>query len=128
VLTHRLDGTKHFGLWPPTEAANACFGKTEWPEDIPVPQVSIEFEVPDVAAAAEKLRAKGYRLISSWRGDNAERLPDDERGGPASSSVVRGRRGPPSTSASELGGSGVHFANVAVVLRLSPPPFGPLMF
>ena len=67
VFTQRLEGTKHFGLWPLTEAANACFGKTEWPEDIPVPQASIEFEVPDVAAAAEELRAKGYRLIHDAR-------------------------------------------------------------
>jgi catechol 2,3-dioxygenase-like lactoylglutathione lyase family enzyme len=48
VFTHKLEGTKHFGLWPLSEAANACFGTTEWPADIPVPQASIEFEV-DIA-------------------------------------------------------------------------------
>src|ERR1700741_1443960 len=63
VYTHGLDGTKHFGLWPLSEAANACFGTTEWPADIPVPQASIEFEVADVAAAASELTAKGYQLI-----------------------------------------------------------------
>jgi len=26
VFTQRLDGTKHFGLWPLAEAATACFG------------------------------------------------------------------------------------------------------
>ena len=31
VFTHELEGTKHFGLWPLSEAANACFGTTEWP-------------------------------------------------------------------------------------------------
>ena len=63
VFTHELEGTKHFGLWPLSEAANACFGTTEWPTEIPVPQASIEFEVADVAAAAAELSAKGYRLI-----------------------------------------------------------------
>jgi catechol 2,3-dioxygenase-like lactoylglutathione lyase family enzyme len=63
VFTHELEGTKHFGLWPLSEAANSCFGTTEWPAEIPVPQASIEFEVADVAAAAAELTAKGYRLI-----------------------------------------------------------------
>jgi catechol 2,3-dioxygenase-like lactoylglutathione lyase family enzyme len=63
VFTQKLEGTKHFGLWPLSEAAKACFGTSDWPEDIPAPQASIEFEVDDVAAAAEELKAKGYRLI-----------------------------------------------------------------
>jgi catechol 2,3-dioxygenase-like lactoylglutathione lyase family enzyme len=42
--THRLEGTKHFGLWPLAEAATACFGTPEWPDDVPVPQASVEFE------------------------------------------------------------------------------------
>jgi len=67
VFTHKLDGTKHFGLWPLSEAATACFGRTEWPDEIPVPQASIEFEVADVAAAAKELEAKGHRLIHAAR-------------------------------------------------------------
>src|SRR5690242_13363706 len=67
AFTHQLEGTKHFGLWPLSEAASACFGTTEWPRDLPVPQASIEFEVADVAAAAAKLTAKGYRLIHEAR-------------------------------------------------------------
>ena len=67
VFTHNLEGTKHFGLWPLSEAANACFGTTEWPAYIPVPQASIEFEVADVAAAAAELKDKGYRLIHEAR-------------------------------------------------------------
>jgi catechol 2,3-dioxygenase-like lactoylglutathione lyase family enzyme len=63
VFTQELEGTKHFGLWPLSEAANACFGTTEWPAEIPVPQASIEFEVSDVVAAAAELTAKGHRLI-----------------------------------------------------------------
>jgi catechol 2,3-dioxygenase-like lactoylglutathione lyase family enzyme len=67
MFTQKLEGTKHFGLWPLSEAANACFGTTAWPSDVPVPQASIEFEVPDVAAAAAELTAKGYRLIHETR-------------------------------------------------------------
>jgi catechol 2,3-dioxygenase-like lactoylglutathione lyase family enzyme len=65
--THRLEGTKHFGLWPLAEAATACFGTPEWPDDVPVPQASVEFEVADVAAAAEELEAKGHRVIHEAR-------------------------------------------------------------
>jgi catechol 2,3-dioxygenase-like lactoylglutathione lyase family enzyme len=67
LFTHNLEGTKHFGLWPLSEAAKACFGATEWPADVPIPQASIEFEVPDVAAAAAELTAKGYQLIHDAR-------------------------------------------------------------
>ncbi|HVC38978.1 MAG TPA: VOC family protein [Candidatus Dormibacteraeota bacterium] len=67
LFTQNLEGTKHFGLWPLSEAATACFGTTEWPAEIPVPQASIEFEVADVPAAAAELTAKGYRLIHGAR-------------------------------------------------------------
>src|SRR3954464_7034712 len=67
VFTQELGGTKHFGLWPLSDAAVACFGSSEWPSHVPVPQASIEFEVADVAAAAAELTAKGYRLIHEAR-------------------------------------------------------------
>jgi hypothetical protein len=67
VFTHELEGVKHFGLWPLSEAAYASFGTTEWPGAIPVRQASIEFEVADLAAAAADLIAKGYRLIHNAR-------------------------------------------------------------
>jgi catechol 2,3-dioxygenase-like lactoylglutathione lyase family enzyme len=67
LFTQKLEGTKHFGLWPLSEAANACFAATEWPAGIPVPQASVEFEVADVAAAAAELKAKGCRLIHETR-------------------------------------------------------------
>ena len=67
LFTQELEGTKHFGLWPLAEAATACFGTAEWPSEIPVPQASIEFEVADVAAAADELKAKGYQLIHEAR-------------------------------------------------------------
>ncbi len=67
MFTHELEGVKHFGLWPLSEAAKACFDSTEWPAEVPVPQASLEFEVPDVADAAAELTAKGYRLIHGTR-------------------------------------------------------------
>jgi catechol 2,3-dioxygenase-like lactoylglutathione lyase family enzyme len=56
--------SKHFGVWPLTQAAQACFGTDTWPADRPIPQASIEFEVeaPSVQAAVEELRDTGYTL------------------------------------------------------------------
>jgi catechol 2,3-dioxygenase-like lactoylglutathione lyase family enzyme len=68
--SERIDGSKHFGVWPLAQAAQACFGAAEWPADRPVPQVSIEFEVADagaVAAAAEELKARGLELLHGAR-------------------------------------------------------------
>jgi hypothetical protein len=36
-----IDGSKNFGVWPLTQAAQACFGSPGWPVDRPVPQASI---------------------------------------------------------------------------------------
>jgi catechol 2,3-dioxygenase-like lactoylglutathione lyase family enzyme len=65
-----IGGSKHFGVWPLAEAAQACFGSPEWPSDHPVPQASVEFEVEDadaVQAAAEELREKGFTLLHEAR-------------------------------------------------------------
>ncbi len=67
VFTERLGGVKHFGLWPLSEAAKACFGTDQWPPDVEVPQASIEFEVIDVEGAAKDLQGRGYRLIHGAR-------------------------------------------------------------
>jgi catechol 2,3-dioxygenase-like lactoylglutathione lyase family enzyme len=63
VSTEKVEGVKHFGLWPLAEAAESCFGSREWPSNLTAPQAWMEFDVEDVAAAAEELRAKGYRLL-----------------------------------------------------------------
>ena len=68
--SEQIGGSKHFGVWPLSQAAQACFGANDWPPDLPVPQVSIEFEVEDapaVAAAAEELRGKGFQLLHDAR-------------------------------------------------------------
>jgi catechol 2,3-dioxygenase-like lactoylglutathione lyase family enzyme len=68
--SERIPGTKHFGVWPLAEAAQACYGAADWPRDVPVPQASIEFEVADadaVAEAARELERNGYTLLHSAR-------------------------------------------------------------
>jgi catechol 2,3-dioxygenase-like lactoylglutathione lyase family enzyme len=65
-----IPGVKHFGVWPLSQAAEACFGTSAWPSDRPVPQLSIEFEVASPAAvheAAEELRAKGFSVLHNAR-------------------------------------------------------------
>ena len=65
-----IAGAKHFGVWPLAEAAEACFGRPEWPKDVTAPQASVEFEVADRAAvgsAAAELRAAGFELVHDAR-------------------------------------------------------------
>ena len=69
-FSEKIDGVKHFGVWPLAEAAEACFGAKAWPVNTPIPQLSIEFEVENaesVSSAAEELQAKGYRLLHPVR-------------------------------------------------------------
>jgi hypothetical protein len=47
--SEEVEGTRHFGIWPLSQAAQACFGQDEWPEHLATPQVSIEFEVAERA-------------------------------------------------------------------------------
>ena len=70
IFSGEIEGSKHFGIWPLKEAARACFGSDEWPADLTVPQVSVEFEVdgPDaVGEAAGELERRGYELLHSAR-------------------------------------------------------------
>jgi catechol 2,3-dioxygenase-like lactoylglutathione lyase family enzyme len=65
-----IEGVKHFGVWPLSSAAKACFGSDEWPGDRPVPQASIEFEVSSpeaVGDGAAELEVKGYELLHEAR-------------------------------------------------------------
>ena len=63
LFADALAGVKHLGLWPLWQAAQTCFGTEEWPADVPIPQATIEFEVRDVASAAQELEQKGYELL-----------------------------------------------------------------
>ena len=62
-----FEGAKHLGVWPLADAAESCFGVRAWPDDVAVPQATLEFEVADVAAAADELVAKGHTLIHQTR-------------------------------------------------------------
>ncbi len=62
-----LNGVKHFALWPLSQAAQSCFGSAIWPEDIPVPQGWIEFEVENIDIATDVLQRQGYRLLVANR-------------------------------------------------------------
>ena len=68
--SEEIGGCKHFGVWPLEQAAEACFGTKTWPDDLVIPQTSLEFEVADanaVAAAADELSGHGYHLLHGAR-------------------------------------------------------------
>jgi catechol 2,3-dioxygenase-like lactoylglutathione lyase family enzyme len=68
--SEHVDGSRHFGVWPLEDAAQACFGTDTWPAERPVPQASLEFELagPEaVADGAAELRAAGYTLLHESR-------------------------------------------------------------
>jgi uncharacterized glyoxalase superfamily protein PhnB len=80
-----ISGCKSFGIWPLAQAAQACFGSTDWPADRLVPQVSIEFDVasPDaVGPAVRELVATGHDLLHEPRdepwGQTVARLQSPE--------------------------------------------------
>ncbi|HLA66272.1 MAG TPA: VOC family protein [Acidimicrobiia bacterium] len=65
--SNEIQGVKHFGVWPLSAAAQACFGTDEWPAGTPAPTATIDFDVDDVAAAAAEMETAGYTLIHSAR-------------------------------------------------------------
>ena len=83
--SEQVAGCKSFGIWPLSQAAEACFGSAEWPAERPVPQVSIEFDVGDATAvgpAAQELEQAGYELLHPPReerwGQTVARLQSPE--------------------------------------------------
>jgi catechol 2,3-dioxygenase-like lactoylglutathione lyase family enzyme len=68
--SEEIDGCRSFGVWPLSQAAEACFGTAVWPEERTVPQASIEFDVADpaaVSAAARELQNDGFELLHDAR-------------------------------------------------------------
>ena len=61
--TEALKGAKSFALWPLSQAAESCFGKDVWPDNIPVPQAWLEFDVDDVENSTADLESRGYRML-----------------------------------------------------------------
>ena len=63
-------GANHFGVWPLAMAAQSCFGQDEWPESVPEPTATIEFELADTAAveaAVQEMKAKRQAFIHEAR-------------------------------------------------------------
>ena len=65
--SEKLDGVRHFALWPLSEAAQSCFGANAWPANVPEPHSWLEFDVEDVATATAALKARGYKLLVEAR-------------------------------------------------------------
>jgi catechol 2,3-dioxygenase-like lactoylglutathione lyase family enzyme len=68
--SEKIAGSKHFGVWPLAQAAEACFDTPSWPAELTVPQASIEFEVEDadsVAEAGEELKRASFELLHPTR-------------------------------------------------------------
>lgn len=65
--TEALQGAKTFALWPLSQAAESCFGRESWPDDIPVPQAWLEFETDSVEQATTTLERRGYRMLVRLR-------------------------------------------------------------
>lgn len=61
--TEALQGARSFALWPLSQAAQSCFGKDSWPDDIPAPQSWLEFDVESVETATADLESRGYRML-----------------------------------------------------------------
>jgi hypothetical protein len=61
--TESLQGARTFALWPLSQAAHSCFGNYSWPEDIPVPQAWMEFDVDSVETATAELLSRGYKIL-----------------------------------------------------------------
>jgi hypothetical protein len=61
--TEALKGAKSFALWPLSQAAQSCFGKDAWPQEIPAPQAWLEFDVDSVETATDELESQGHRML-----------------------------------------------------------------
>jgi len=61
--TEALKGANSFALWPLSQAAQSCFGKDSWPDEIPAPQAWLEFDVESVERATAELESRGCRML-----------------------------------------------------------------
>lgn len=61
--TEALKGANTFALWPLSQAAQSCFARDSWPDDIPLPQAWLEFDVESVEQATTALEARGHRML-----------------------------------------------------------------
>ena len=81
--TEELKGANTFAVWPLDQAAESCFGSSEWPNEVVRPQAWLEFDVDDVAEATREMSERGYKLLVANRtepwGQVVTRLLSPER-------------------------------------------------
>ena len=65
--TEGVKGANTFAVWPLAQAAESCFGTSEWPPDTTVPHAWLEFDVDDIEAATRELEERGYHLLVRHR-------------------------------------------------------------
>ena len=65
--TEELKGANTFAVWPLDQAAESCFGSSEWPNEVVRPQAWLEFDVDDVAEATREMNERGYKLLVANR-------------------------------------------------------------
>ena len=83
--SEQIAGCKSFGIWPLSQAAQACFGSRPMAGGATVPQVSIEFDVPMrrlLWPRSTGTRQAGYDLLHEAReepwGQTVARLQSPE--------------------------------------------------
>ena len=63
--SEQIGGCKHFGVWPLSQTALACFGTPDGPADRPVLQMSLEFEATDADAVSPPPRTCVSEVFTS---------------------------------------------------------------
>lgn len=64
LQSKNITGVKFFAVWPLDKVALSCFCSSEWPDNFPVPQTWLEFDVGDIQSAAEILKESGCQLLT----------------------------------------------------------------
>ena len=88
--SERIEGSKHFGVWPLWEGAQAYFGTPHWPEDCTVPEMSLEFEVHDADAVGSAAEPAAWAIRLEPPGN----LSMEPSTGGAEQPLLRGRSTP----------------------------------
>ena len=61
--TETLEGAKTFALWPLSQAAQSCFGKDSWPDQVAAPRAWPEFDVDNVEQATRELESQAQPFL-----------------------------------------------------------------
>jgi hypothetical protein len=80
--TENLKGANSFALWPLSHAAQSCFGRDSWPEELQVPQAWLEFG---------GRCGEGDGGVGSARVSNAREKPERALGADSEPILIAGR-------------------------------------